>query len=91
MFIQIIAKIGRKLPETGRKLPKTGRKLPETGRKLPKMGVFCGRIFPPAPLFSLQELCLFLPAVDTLSGQRMSNIIEKKQTGPHGWVCSVLP
>ena len=84
MFIQIIAKIGRKLPETGRKLS-------ETGRKLPKMEVFCGRNFPPAPLFSLQESCLFLPAVDTLSGQRMSNIIEKKQTGPHGWVCSVLP
>ena len=31
MFIEIIAKIGRKLPESG--------------RKLPKMGVFCGKMF----------------------------------------------
>ena len=37
MFIEIIAKIGRKMPETG--------------RKLPKMGVFCGKNVPPALLF----------------------------------------
>ena len=44
MFIQIIAKFGRKLPETGRKLPKTGR-------KLPKLRLICGKNIPPALLF----------------------------------------
>ena len=37
MFIEIIAKIGRKLPETG--------------IKMPKMRVFCGKNVPSALLF----------------------------------------
>ncbi len=85
MFIQIIAKNGRKLPETGRKLPKTGKKLPKTGKKLPKMSVFCGKMFllHYCSLRGWEKSRIFADLI-LFDEKKMKNDFSKKTKNGHG-------